>query len=157
MKHIIPLELVELEENNYHLVVSSRFQDGSERFWVIDSGASKTVFDHSLNRYYQLIPADKEQPVRSAGIGSDQLDMALGLLNPFYIGDWLLPPMKTALIDLSHINALYLEATDKEICGLIGSDFLQEYRAVLDYGKHCLTLFTRKRKREEPQNFYPLF
>lgn len=157
MKHVIPLELIELEENNYHLVVSSRFEDESVRLWVIDSGASKTVFDHSLDLYFDLINTEDEQILRSAGIGSDQLDMALGVLHPFYLGELLFPPIKAALIDLSHINALYLDATKKEICGLIGSDFLQEYRAVLDYGKLRLTLFPPKRKTTKPQNFHPLF
>jgi hypothetical protein len=149
MKFVIPLELVELEEDNYHLAVKSRFEDGSERLWVIDSGASKTVFSIALDDYYDLIPENEEQIVRSAGIGSDKLDMALGLLHSFYLGDLLLPPMKAALIDLSHINTLYYDATEKEICGLIGSDFLQENKAIVDYGKLCLTLTVSKSKRQQ--------
>jgi hypothetical protein len=148
MKYAIPLELVELEENNYHLAVKSRFDDGSERLWVIDSGASKTVFNIALDNYYDLIPENEEQIIRSAGIGSDQLDMALGFLHSFYLGDLLLPRMKAALIDLSHINTLYYDATKREICGLIGSDFLQENKAIVDYGKLRLTLTVRKRKRQ---------
>jgi hypothetical protein len=30
MKIVIPLELIELEEDNYHLTVKSRFEEGEE-------------------------------------------------------------------------------------------------------------------------------
>jgi Aspartyl protease len=135
MKYVIPLELIELEEFNYHLVVKSVFKEGTKALWVIDTGASKTVFDRSLTDNYDAIPLEEETTVHSAGIGSDHLDTALGMLHEFYLGDLLITPMKVALLDLSHINTLYYHVTEKEICGLIGSDFLLENKAVIDYAQ----------------------
>ena len=146
MKIIIPLELIELEEDNYHLTVKSRFQEGEEGLWVIDTGASKTVFNIALNNYFDLVPGDEEKTVQSAGIGSDRLDTALGVLHPFSIGDFRIGPLKVALIDLSHINSLYYHVAEKEICGLIGSDFLLEHKAMIDYSGLRLTLTIRKNK-----------
>ena len=39
----IPLKLVELENENYHILVEIKFSDNEPQMWVIDSGASKTV------------------------------------------------------------------------------------------------------------------
>jgi hypothetical protein len=147
MKHVIPLELIELEEFNYHLAIKSVFKEGTEALWVIDTGASKTVFDWSLAENYDAIPPEEETIVRSAGIGNDQLDTTLGMLHEFYLGDLLIPPIKVALIDLSHINTLYYHATEKEICGLIGSDFLLENKAVIDYARLKITLNIKKNHR----------
>jgi hypothetical protein len=147
MKHIIPLELIELEEENYHLTVTSRFEDGSQGIWVIDTGASKTVFSLALSDHYDLLPADEDKVVKSAGIGSDHLDTAPGNVHPFYLKDCLITDLKVALIDLSHINSLYYHATEKEICGLIGSDFLMAKNAVIDYPHLQMVLSVRKKKK----------
>ena len=48
--------------------------------------------------------------------------------------------MQVALIDLSHINKFYYHATEKEICGLIGGDFLRDFEAVIDYGHLSMML-----------------
>jgi hypothetical protein len=142
----IPLELVELEEDNYHLTIKSGFRNGDEGLWVVDTGASKTVFNIALNEFYDIEPQEEEKIVRSAGIGNDQLDTVLGLLHPFSLGDFQVCPLNVALIDLSHINSLYCHVVEKEICGLIGSDFLCKHKAVIDYSKLRLTLTVRKRK-----------
>lgn len=140
MRHLIPLELIRLEEDNYHLAVKSLFENGGEALWVIDTGASKTVFNISETHHYDAIPADAETTVRSAGIGADQFETTLGMLHPFKIGDRVIKPMKVALLDLSHINTLYYHAVGREISGLIGSDFLLENRAVIDYAGLSLRL-----------------
>ena len=150
MKHIIPLELVELEEENYHLTVNSRFADGSERLWVIDTGASKTVFSLALSGHYKPLPVNEDKVVKSAGIGSDHLETSPGIVHPFYLGNCRIPALKAALIDLSHINSLYYHATEKEICGLIGSDFLVLYKAIIDYRKLQMVLTDRKEMNSVP-------
>lgn len=141
MKHIIPLDLVELEDQNYHLTVVSQFEGGKEGMWIIDSGASKTVFDESLEELYTPVSMDESLQIQSAGIGEGRLETSLGELKPFSIGDYDHPSLQVALIDLSHINKLYYHVTSKEICGLIGSDFLLSHRAIIDYGRMELVLF----------------
>jgi hypothetical protein len=141
MKYSIPLELIELEEANYHLAVPCKFISGGVGLWVIDTGASKTVFDKSLVNFYDPVNPDDQPAVQSAGIGSDLLDTSLAILHPFLLGKYRITSMKAALIDLSHINKLYFHATEREICGLIGSDFLLEQKAIIDYGRLKITFF----------------
>jgi len=143
MKYIIPLELVELEDQNYHLTVVSQFEGGKEGMWIIDSGASKTVFDESLKELYTPVCMDESLQIQSAGIGEGRLETSLGELKPFSIGDYDHPSLQVALIDLSHINKLYYHVTSKEICGLIGSDFLLAHRAIIDYGSMELVLYEK--------------
>lgn len=139
MPFIIPLELIELEAMNYHLAVSCRFDDGSEGLWIIDTGASRTVFDLGLVAHYDQVETDEEL-VKSAGIGAERLETTLGELHPFSLGEFRIEPLIVALIDLSHINRLYYHATEREICGLIGSDLLMQFNAVIDYRTLQLTL-----------------
>lgn len=142
MQYTISLDLVEIEHGNYHLTVKSDFACGISGLWVIDTGASKTVFDHSLTSLYALQPADDDEWVQSAGIGAGNLETSLGILQSFSMGGFRVEPMKMALIDLSHINRLYFHATEKEICGLIGGDFLHAHKAIIDYGRLEMTLHT---------------
>ncbi|MFZ5429622.1 MAG: hypothetical protein ACOZDD_05265 [Bacteroidota bacterium] len=142
MEYKIPLNLVELEDGNYHLTATCRFDDGTVGVWVIDTGASKTVFDRTLTNLYQALPEHDDSRIHSAGIGAARLETSLGLLLPFSFGSFINCAMNVALIDLSHINKLYFHATEKEICGLIGGDFLFANKAVIDYGSLTLTIKT---------------
>jgi hypothetical protein len=135
MKHVIPLNLVELEAENYHITISSIFKNGAEGLWIIDTGASKTVFNQSLIELYEPIEMDENSQIQSAGIGAGHFDTSLGELMAFMMGALSVDPLHVALIDLSHINKLYFKTTQKEICGLIGSDFLLERKAIIDYEK----------------------
>lgn len=145
MKYTIPLELIELEEANYHLAVTSVFNHGEEHTWVIDTGASKTVFDRALENCYDPIPMEEGMKVQSAGIGAGQLDTSLGRLRPFTLGTLPVDALMVAVIDLSGINDLYFHATARKICGLIGSDFLLKHKAVIDYSRLEVTFRIRKR------------
>lgn len=141
MRYSVPLELIPLEEGNYHIGLSCKFLHGEKGLWIIDTGASKTVFHKSLEKFY--IPEYREnQPViQSAGIGSGFLDTSMGILHPFFIGKLRIASLKVALIDLSHINQLYFHQTEREIYGLIGCDFLLENKAIIHYGRMKITFF----------------
>ena len=139
MRYKIPIKIIELESDNYHLIISTDFADGSKENWVIDTGASKTVFDKNLNEHF--VPSDNEiEELHSAGINDQPLTTTLGYLKPFFVGNLEIETAKVALMDLSHINELYSKVSDLEICGLIGSDFLLKYKAVIDYKKQRLIL-----------------
>jgi hypothetical protein len=140
MKYIIPIHLVELEVENYHITVLSVFKNGTEGLWIIDTGASKTVFNQSLTELYEPVEMNENTQIQSAGIGVGHLETSLGKLMPLTLGTFSVETLPVALIDLSHINKLYFHATQKEICGLIGSDFLLERKAVIDYEKLELVL-----------------
>lgn len=139
MRYKIPIELIELEEDNYHLVVSSEFVDGKKGIWVIDTGASKSIFDKTMESEYKLIEGLSED-LHSAGIGDDPIKSEVATMKPFSFSGMKIDEMKVAVLDLSHINQLYAASTDIVICGLLGGDFLVRYKAVIDYKRKLMLL-----------------
>jgi len=138
MRITIPIQIIELEENNYHIHITSVFYDGKIGNWIIDTGASKTVFDKNKADYYNN--SDETEELHSAGVGEKPLETSLAFLKPLEIGKLKIENMKVALLDLERINELYSKTTNIEICGLLGGDFLVKYKAVIDYRKSTLVL-----------------
>lgn len=139
MKIKIPLRLIELEDNNFHLVAESVLPDNKTGFWIVDTGASKTVFDKNLSENFNEVESSPEE-IHTAGIGEKPLESSVGCLKTFTLGKLQVGQMRVALLDLSHINNYYSKATNLKICGLLGSDFLQSHEAVVDYKKKRLVL-----------------
>lgn len=145
MKLKTALQLVELEDDNFHLVVTSFFKEGISSYWIVDTGASKTVFDLNLTNLYKSAGEETEQ-VHTAGIGEKPIQTAIGWLNTFSLGKLTVENLRVALLDLSHINRFYSQAAGLQICGLLGSDFLMKYKAVIDYKKKTLILKSKNLK-----------
>ena len=140
MRVKIPINTIELEPDNYHIIISSVFPDAQNENWVIDTGASKTVFDKSLGKYYSLLEGESDE-IHTAGIGEQPQEISIALLKHFQLGELKIEDLKVALLDLTHINKLYSTAANLKICGLIGGDFLMKYKAVIDYKKKRLVLY----------------
>ena len=139
MRNRVPIKIIELEQGNYHLLVESVFDDGSRGNWVIDTGASKSVFDRKLAKHC-LISAHETEELHSAGASDEPMTTEIAYMEPFLFGKLHIQNMKVALLDMTHINKLYSKVTDIEICGLIGSDFLLRHRAVINYKQKRLVL-----------------
>ncbi len=139
MRYKIPIEIIELESDNFHLIISSVFADETKGNWVIDTGASKSVFDKNLAEYC-LISEDETEELHSAGISDKPMTTSLGYMKPFRFGKFEVENMKVALLDMAHINELYSKVTNLKICGLLGSDFLLKHKAVIDYKRKRLVL-----------------
>ncbi|MCL3780055.1 hypothetical protein EMN47_06595 [Prolixibacteraceae bacterium JC049] len=140
MTYHIPLIVVELENDNYHILVEIKMQDDSSTFWVIDTGASRTVMDSSLAHFSSPKEMDILDEVQSAGINGDPLQTQLAEGVEINIGNCKAVDLTLALIDLENVNQLYEKYTDYRISGLIGSDLLQQYQATIDYSTQELIL-----------------
>ena len=136
----IPVKLVELEEENYHILIEISFFDGKAGVWVIDTGASKTVMDMNLEQYFTPVENPLTE-IQSMGIGDSNIDTKSGIISEIHIGKSVLHDLHVALIDLSQLNSLYHRVTKENITGLIGSDFLFRHRAVIDFKKLLLILY----------------
>ena len=141
----IPLKFIKLEDSAFHPVIKSR-QGEKELYWIIDTGASKTVFDKNLTDYYSLIDANPEE-FQSIGIGNGVIETSLGEIKKLRIGKIKLSKLKVALIDLNHINNIFRKYTDITIAGLLGSDILYIYGCQINY--HTRTISFRRRPKNE--------
>lgn len=139
MRYKIPIELIELEHQNFHPLLTAVFADGSTGLWVIDTGASKSIFDKNLAKHYEVISGMSED-LHSAGIADQPMKSEVAKMRAFKLAGMQIEEMKVAVLDLSHINELYASSTDLKICGLLGGDFLVQYKAVIDYRRQRLVL-----------------
>lgn len=139
-KYTLPIRLLELEDNNFHILVKSQFEDNQSGAWIIDTGASKTVFDQNRSEYF-TIDENFEKEIQSAGINEGQIETQTGIIHKLKFNDFELSDLKIAIIDLSHINNIYEEFSGEKIVGLIGGDFLVKHKAIINYKRKELALY----------------
>lgn len=105
---------------------------------IIDTGASKTVFDKNfISPIASNIEAVEDN--RSSGINAMIDEASVGTIDEFKIGDLTINNYQCLMLDLSHINELYKNYADKYIAGLLGSDFMVENKAIINYAEKSIT------------------
>jgi hypothetical protein len=129
----LPIQIIELENDNYHILIEGWFKDETPSCWVIDTGASKTVLDKNLDNYYELLESDNLDDYQSAGINQGMMETAVGKLTYLRFSKLEIVGQKVALIDLSHVNEIYGKYTSFRISGLLGGDILMRYQCSIDY------------------------
>lgn len=138
--YTIPLQLIELEDDNYHILIETEFHNGEKGKWAIDTGASKTVFDINQKQFFEFSEVGNTE-IRSAGLGEAQIDTMAGLLPLVKLGALQLDNWPVAIIDMQFVNKLYSQFTNEIIVGLLGSDFLVQHRAIIDFKKLTLKIY----------------
>lgn len=128
----IPLIIVEMDDSGCHLFAEVTFNQSIKGTVVIDTGASKSVFDKTL---LENIAEDSPEAVeiKSAGIEANLLENKLAKIPHLQMNDFVIHNFKIVLLDLSHINQLYQQFAENQIWGLLGGDFLLKYRVQIDY------------------------
>jgi hypothetical protein len=137
----IPLQIIDLHGDGFHpLVEISVF--GKLFLVVLDTGASKTAFDHTLlmevNDNAEIIVSDH----LSTGLGTNSMASSTAIIYDLYIGKLQIPAFEVAVLDLSTINVAYRQLGHPEVLGVLGGDILMRYNAMIDYGKQMLVLKT---------------
>lgn len=138
-KTIIPISFIEIEKNNFHIFVSTKIGRKSARL-LLDTGASKTAFDQE--QIIRFIDASKlrKYEINSIGLGSNQVETHLIALPSFKIGDIRILNHEIAVLDLGHVNQAYQSLGFPIIDGVLGSDLLYQFKAIINYPKKCLTM-----------------
>jgi hypothetical protein len=135
----IPIEVLSLQEEGYHLFVRGRLGEHTLRL-LIDTGASKTVLDITFIAEhfsgYKLEP--NEQP--ATGVGNNAIQSDFTEIKNLRVGDLDIPSYKIAVLDLKHVNETYSLINVTAIHGVIGCDLLVEFAAVIHLKKKELRL-----------------
>lgn len=133
----VPIEVVELEENSFHIITV--LQIGSlEGDFIIDTGASVSVIDKYTPFNYE--PVENASEINSGGVNGEINEVQLVNIAALQIGDHTLENVHMALIDLQYVNSLYEKHLQRRVAGLLGCDFCVKYNAVIDYENKVLTL-----------------
>ncbi len=130
----LPLELVNMEDKGFHLLIRLEQPNGNNGFWIIDTGASKTVVNIKHHNLYEELN-DDDNAYETAGINGAIKGASIGNLHSLTFGSIELKNITVALIELEHINIIYEKSTNYSIIGLIGSDVLMQLNAIIDYSK----------------------
>ncbi len=139
MRHKIRLQIVEIEAKNVHLFVEIKVGDKPCRM-LVDTGASKTVFDAKHVLKYVKETKIKQHESKSVGLGVSEMETKVVKLKKLQIGQLTIKQLEVAILDLAHVNATYKGIKLPEIDGVMGGDLLMKYQAVIHYGKSYLKL-----------------
>ena len=133
----VPIEVVELETNSFHIITT--VQIGClEGDFIIDTGASVTVIDKGTPFSFETVKEPTE--IHSGSVSGMIEEVQAVCLTTFTIGNHQLQNVQAVLIDLQHVNRLYEQHAHRRVAGLLGCDFLWHHRAVIDYENCWLIL-----------------
>lgn len=127
---VVPLELVELEDNSFHLLVKVD-ADGIEGDMIIDTGASVTVLDRKLFAGKEV--GESEGQMQSGSVTGQIENVQLIEVEVLRVGGRKLKRVRMAGIDLEYVNEMYGKHLSRRIIGLLGSDFCVRFGVCIDY------------------------
>ena len=134
----IPLIIIELEKDNFHILIEGNFVDQIPHYWIVDTRASKTVLDINQVSSYKIIESDNSEDYQSAGINQGMMETMVGKMTQVNFNGLSIEGLKVALIDLSHVNDIYRKFTSVRVAGLLGSDILMQYKCLIDYERKII-------------------
>ena len=131
---IIPLELINIDNDGYHLMINVKIGRKKVRM-LVDTGASKTVFDET--RLKSILGPDNDKfetsEHLSTGLGTNKMESQTSVLKSIKIGNSRIKNLEVVILDLSHVNVSYQLIGEKAIDGVLGSDLLSNFEAVIYY------------------------
>ena len=139
----VPLTLLNLQDDGYHLLLEV-IVFGHPFKAVLDTGASKTVFDKAtVESHLHKNMVLRHTDMLSTGLGTTSMQSFILNVPDLQIGDFHLKNHEVAVLDLSTINFAYEQLDIDPVIGVIGGDILTRYGGVIDYRKTTLKLRQR--------------
>lgn len=167
MRVNIPIEIFR-EGNGTHLFIACTLNNNRVGELIIDTGASKTVFDTALlseeieelsvNEFLNHFPenshkilfAEIDEDELPEGISPDgivssgvnaPIEMKFGKLDRLKLGNrFEINDYWVSLTNLSSVKDIYVHFGKFTILGLLGGDILAEYNATINYKRKLLML-----------------
>ncbi len=135
----IPLQIISVQNNGFHPLVEV-VVFGQPFTVVLDTGASRTAFDKNTLQQANADAAFLESNELSSGLGTNTMASSRLTLHNLYIGQFHIPELEIAALDLSAVKQAYSQLNLPPILGVLGGDILVKYEAVIDYGKSVMIL-----------------
>ena len=128
----VPFRLLSIEEEGFHVMIKGKI-NGMEANLLIDTGASRTIFDlAAVDRFINQAQLKKKEGI-AAGVGSENLDSFLFTIEALELGEVTLHNYEAVAIDLSSIHDNYETLKLPRIDGVIGGDLLVHLKATINY------------------------
>ncbi len=135
----VPIQLLDIEGEGFHIMVRGMIH-GKEASFLIDTGASRSVFDpKTITAFIEDIQFEKKEGM-SAGVGSSDLESATFVIDRLGIGALEITDYEGVALDLENIHEMYGKLGLPHIDGIIGGDVLRRHKAVINYRSRKLRL-----------------
>ena len=135
----VPIQLLDIEGEGFHIMVRGMIH-GKEASFLIDTGASRSVFDpKTITTFIEDIQFEKKEGM-SAGVGSSDLESATFVIDRLGIGALEITDYEGVALDLENIHEMYGKLGLPHIDGIIGGDVLRRHKAVINYRSRKLRL-----------------
>ncbi len=144
MKEKIKLKLQKIQDG-YHLMLTVSVNE-QKALMVLDTGASRTVFDDTQLKKYLKKNQPRQHASLSTGLGTNSMESKVYKLELLSLGKIEIKNFNAVVLDLSHINESYAEHQVKPILGVLGCDVLKKLKAVIDLEKKELTIKSKSGK-----------
>lgn len=127
-----PIRLLDIEGDGFHVMIQGKI-NGMEANFLIDTGASRSVFDiHTITHYIPQPRLVKKESM-TAGIASSDFETYSFIIDNLEIGDILLQSYEAVAVDLAEVHESYQKLGLPLITGIIGGDLLVKLKATINY------------------------
>ncbi|MCX2493372.1 aspartyl protease family protein [Pedobacter sp. PF22-3] len=135
----VPLKLINLQDDGFHLLVEVVvFKE--KYFAVLDTGASRSVFDKSLIEKHVSGTLQVSDEINAATLFTTTTTIQ-ATIPQLKIGALKINNYETVAFDLQSVTDTYQQFGHPPIMGIIGGDILMQYKAIIDYNKLQLRLY----------------
>lgn len=107
--------------------------NGMEANFLIDTGASRSVFDPTVIARFIEDPQFEKKEGITAGVGGTDLESSTFMIDSLSFGDIEIKHYEAVALDLENIHETYGKLGLPAIDGIIGGDLLYRLKATLNY------------------------
>lgn len=144
----IPIRLLDIEGEGFHVMIQGKI-NGMEANFLIDTGASRSVFDPTVITKFIENPSFEKKVGITAGVGGSDLESSTFIIPSLAIGDIEIKNYEAVALDLENIHETYQKLGLPAIDGIIGGDLLYKYKVTLNYRLRKIR-FTVPRSKVKP-------
>ncbi len=135
---IIPLKLINLQDDGFHLLAEI-VVFGEKHYAVLDTGASRTVFDKALIEQHLSETLQLNDEINAATLFTTTSTIQ-ATIPELKIGSLKIKNYETVAFDLQSVSETYQQFGHPPVACIIGGDILMQHNAVINYSKLRLKL-----------------
>ena len=143
----LPFRLLDIEGDGFHVMVKGKIT-GMEANFLVDTGASRSVFDPTVISRFVENPQFEKKPGITAGVGGSDLESSTFIINALEFGDIEIQNYEAVALDLENVHETYQKLGLPAIDGIIGGDLLYRLKATINYRLRKIR-FTKPRSRSK--------
>lgn len=134
MQTTLPFEIIPIEDDGFHLQLKVTI-NGMAANLILDTGASRSVFDETRIAQFTKNNHIEDLDRLSTGLGTNTMTSKKVTLEKLQLNAIVIENYEATVLDLAHVNQSYEKLELEVIDGVLGSDILVKFNAVIDYGK----------------------